>query len=55
MRTLLLLMLFAAAARAYVVPTFSRQWVMRTLVSKFLDTAPGELGGALAKPNGTLP
>ena len=56
MRTLLLLMLFAAVARAYVVPTFSRQWVMRTLFSKFLDgalsTAPGVLGGALAKPNG---
>ena len=59
MRSLVLLMLFAAVARAYMVPTFSRQWIMRTLFSKFLDgalnTVPGVLGsvqGTLAKPNG---
>lgn len=47
MRTLLLPMLLAVAARAYTPPLVSRQWVMRTLVSKFIDGAVSTVPGFL--------
>ena len=50
---LLLLLLLASSARCYMAPTFSRQFIMRTLFSKFLDGAVSTVPGFVqsAKPN----